>query len=191
MIFAPDPQVLHAQHRLAELHFDPGIRNGRLTKETRTALVGFQQLNGIKPEGVLNARTLRALKHPRKVRGRFSDGVEVDLGRQLLFVYRDGKPALITHVSTGAERHYCERGHCGYAITPVGDFSVFRRIKGWHRGALGAMYSPVYFRGGIAIHGSVEVPKHPASHGCVRVPLYVAPRVFHLVKMGETVRVRE
>ena len=33
------------------------------------------------------------------------------------------------------------------------------------------MWNPVYFNYGIAIHGALNVPLQPASHGCIRIPL--------------------
>jgi lipoprotein-anchoring transpeptidase ErfK/SrfK len=43
------------------------------------------------------------------------------------------------------------------------------RPDGWWEGDLGPIYRPIYFRGGIAFHGSAVIPAYPASHGCVRV----------------------
>lgn len=137
--------VLHAgsmpvedvQRRLVDLHFDPGMVDGQLSQETYTALWGLQKLNGLEPESALNEATLRALEHPRRVRplvrGGAADRVEIDLRRQLMFVYDQGKLALITHVSTGTGKHYCEKGQCGYAVTRPGDFEVFKRVRGWHQ----------------------------------------------------------
>ena len=56
------------------------------------------------------------------------------------------------------------------ADTPVGTFTIQRRISGLREGDLGAMYDPMYFHEGWAIHGSNSVPGYPASHGCVRLP---------------------
>lgn len=191
LAFMDIPQV---QERLVELHFDPGPLDGRLSAETRAALWGFQKVNGLKPVSRLTAKTLYALDHPREVVPLVKRGpanrVEVDLGRQLMFVYAKGELALITHVSTGANRHYCEKGVCGYAVTHAGDFRVYKKVRGWQRGRLGAMYKPMYFDGGIALHGSTRVPLRPASHGCVRIPLHTAGEVFHLVRKGMRVYVR-
>jgi len=40
------------------------------------------------------------------------------------------------------------------------------------------------FLRGFAIHGYPSVPPWPASHGCVRVPMWVATRVFALHRYG-------
>ncbi|GAA4053928.1 L,D-transpeptidase family protein [Nonomuraea soli] len=182
-----DPDLLQVEQRLAEQRFDPGPVDGVRTRETTVALWGLQKLNGLRPTGRLTKATLRALERPREVRPLVKKGarnrVEVDLERQLMVVYTDGRPALISHVSTGANRTYCVRGRCGDAVTPVGAFRVYHRVGGWQNGWLGAMYKPIYFNNGIALHGSTKVPRRPASHGCVRVPLHTADRLFRLVKM--------
>lgn len=105
-------------------------------------------------------------------------------------IYRGLRPALITHVSTGAKVHYCYRRHCGFAKTPVGDFKVYRKIGRWRTGPLGAMYRPLYFHGGTAMHGSTQVPNRPASHGCIRIPMHNATLVYKLVKKGTRVHIR-
>jgi hypothetical protein len=46
------------------------------------------------------------------------------------------------------------------------------------------MYYSSFFVGGFAIHGYASVPPYPASHGCVRIPLWVAYRVFSLIDYG-------
>ena len=43
--------------------------------------------------------------------------------------------------------------------------------------------------GAFAIHGYHSVPSYPASHGCVRIPIWVAPRVYSLIDYGTTVYV--
>jgi lipoprotein-anchoring transpeptidase ErfK/SrfK len=67
-------------------------------------------------------------------------------------------------------------------FTPVGRFTVYRKVGGFDPSPLGTLYDPLYFTGGYAIHGNPSVPPYPASHGCVRIPMWVAP-------YGETVYV--
>jgi lipoprotein-anchoring transpeptidase ErfK/SrfK len=47
-----------------------------------------------------------------------------------------------------------------------------------------------YFRGGIAMHQSPDVPSYPASHGCVRLPSSEAQRVYAFADVGTRVVVR-
>ncbi|MDX6738410.1 L,D-transpeptidase family protein [Actinocorallia sp. A-T 12471] len=181
------------QKRLKELGFPPGKVNGRYGKATRSAVWAFQHANGIRPTARINAATRRALWHPRKLRplapGR-GRRVEIDLRRQLLVVWKGRKPVLASHISTGANKSYCDHGLCGFARTPTGDHRVTRRIKGWHTGRLGAMYYPAFFVGGVALHGSTSVPNRPASHGCVRIPMHNAKAVYRMAPVGTRVYVR-
>jgi lipoprotein-anchoring transpeptidase ErfK/SrfK len=48
---------------------------------------------------------------------------------------------------------------------------------------------PLYFTGDHAIHGNPTVPPYPASHSCVRIPMWVAPLLYRTVPYGETVYV--
>jgi len=43
--------------------------------------------------------------------------------------------------------------------------------------------------GGIAIHGSLDVPPHPASHGCIRVPMFASRRLPAMVPLKTPVLV--
>ena len=81
--------------------------------------------------------------------------------------------------STGSERPYEEPDQnspgevqIGDSVTRTGLFEVNReREEGWWEGDLGEIYRPKYFDGGIALHGSYNVPDYPASHGCVRLSI--------------------
>jgi len=166
------PQAL--EQRLAALHFDV-TADGRFDDNTRQALIAFQKLNGLPRTGkptpdVTNA--LATAKAPAPLR---PDGgatrVEIDLGRQVLFLYSNGALAKILPVSTGTGKRYCDEGKCGIAKTPTGSYRIERRINGWRKSDLGRLYNPMYFTGGIAIHGFPSVPTTPASHGCVRIPM--------------------
>ena len=64
-----------------------------------------------------------------------------------------------------------------------------RRIDGWRDAPLGRLYNPVYFNGGIAVHGAPSVPNRPASHGCVRIPMSVAEYFPGLVNNGDAIEV--
>jgi lipoprotein-anchoring transpeptidase ErfK/SrfK len=87
----------------------------------------------------------------------------VDKTRQELRAVQGSRVVLRTPVSTGA------RGH----NTPVGSFTA----QGKERMHYSRLYdnSPmpysVHLRGHIFVHGYTSVPRYPASHGCVRVPL--------------------
>jgi hypothetical protein len=188
-----DVQIL--QEHLRRWGYSPGPVNGYYGEETRSAVWTFQKVNGLRPTTRVDERTRDALFAPVRVRplvkGAPGRRIEIDLRRRLLVVWKRHRPVLVTHVSTGADTSYCDRGVCGFARTPVGNFRVTRRIKGWHTGLLGSMYYPAFFHGGVALHGSLSVPLRKASHGCVRIPMHVARKVYRHAKIGMPVYVRK
>ncbi|MFC0037520.1 L,D-transpeptidase family protein [Actinomadura rayongensis] len=188
------PDVTRLQRRLKALHYWPGEINGRFRATTRAAVWAFQHVNGLKATGVVDARTQRALRHPhgphRLVRRSRPTRVDIDLRHRVLVVYKARRVVLISHLSSGSGRHFCQAGRCGVARTPTGNFRVERRINGWHKSYLGWMYRPLYFHGGFAMHGSLDVPDRDVSHGCVRLPMDVGDRIYGLVRNGTAVYVR-
>jgi L,D-transpeptidase catalytic domain/Putative peptidoglycan binding domain len=171
-----------------------GKINGVYDDQTRFAVWALQKSRGMTPRGEVGRAVWKALDRPARVRplvpGGAADRVEIDLTRQLLTVYRHRRPVLTSHISSGAQVGYCHNGHCGDAVTPVGDFRVTSRAPGWTTGRLGSMFNSLYFVGGVAIHGSAHVPLRPASHGCVRVPMTVSKRLYEIVGIGDPVYVR-
>jgi lipoprotein-anchoring transpeptidase ErfK/SrfK len=118
--------------------------------------------------------------------------IEVDLSRQVLSVIDgSGNITKVLPISTGSGRWYVSEGERRRAITPTGRFRVYRKISGWRKSPLGLMYYPVYIVGGIAIHGSPSVPRRPASHGCIRIPMYAAKAFFDATPIGTLVVVHE
>ncbi|MFB9622545.1 L,D-transpeptidase family protein [Nonomuraea helvata] len=182
------------QQRLHDRGFYYGAMNGKYDVQTRYAVWAFQKSRRMRPMNAVGPKIWQEFERPRRLRPLVPDGpanrVEINLTDQLLTVYRRRRPVLTSHVSTGANVHYCEAGRCGYAITPVGDFKVYKRVPGWEKSPLGMMFDSLYFNGGIAMHGSSVVPTKPSSHGCVRVPVPTAVRLYEMVQVGEPVYVR-
>lgn len=186
--------VEKVQSRLDRLGFKTGPPGSEYGPALRMAVWAFQKANGLPAVDRVDPPTWQALSHPERVRPLVPSGgsvrVEIDLRRQLLTAWKDGKPALITHISTGTGKPYCKNGHCGVAVTPTGDFRAWWRTAGWTSGPLGDQFYTVYFNGGIGFHGSERVPRHPASHGCIRVPLHNARPLFDMIQTGHQVYVR-
>jgi lipoprotein-anchoring transpeptidase ErfK/SrfK len=174
--------VLRLQERLVQLHYDPGTVDGRYGAETALAVMAFQKVSALERTGVADAATLTALAQATDPAPLVPTGtptrVEVDMTRQVLLVWSEGRLIKILPVSTGNGRRYCENGNCGVAVTPLGEFRAERRIGGLHRSPLGVLYNPVYFHKGFAIHGSPSIPASPASHGCVRVPIHSSRWIY-------------
>jgi hypothetical protein len=168
------PSVYELDRRLSELHYALGQIDGYFGRDDVDAVIAFQKLHGLPRTGAVDTRFWAELQRARDPRPRYpGDHVEVSKGRQVLFLVRDGKVALIVPVSTGATGN-----------TPLGHWRVYSRVPGFN--AL-AMYYSSFFVGAFAIHGYHSVPPYPASHGCVRIPLWVAYRVYSLIDYGTPV----
>lgn len=181
------------QQRLAELGYDVGAPDGRWSARTTYAVMAFQKVEGLARDGADNPQTRAALATATRpgpmVPGGAPTRIEIDVARQVLFYWVDGSLTRILPVSTGNNQPYCAGGHCDVAVTPGGTFQIGRKATGLEISPLGELWWPMYFNGGIAVHGSPAVTPYPASHGCVRIPMYAAPTFFAQVSPGTPVHV--
>jgi lipoprotein-anchoring transpeptidase ErfK/SrfK len=175
---ARSPAVQAFEAKLAELHYDVGKVDGYFDSMTSHAVLAFQKVHGMgrtsRATDDVVARIMSAGQVAPMMGGGGATRVEIDIKRQVLFLWKGGGLYRILDVSTGSGKRYCVDGSCATAVTPGGSFRVTRRISGWRTSRLGRLYNPLYFNGGIAIHGSGSVPAYPASHGCVRITMAAA-----------------
>ncbi len=192
-VVASIPEVKAMQERLAELGYDVGTPDGNWGARTTYSLMAFQKVEGLSADGVNGPQTQAALATASKpgpmVAGGAATRIEIDVARQVLFHWVDGSLARILPVSTGNNEPYCVDGECSVAVTPGGSFRIGRKASGLEVAPLGELWWPMYFNGGIAIHGSPSVPAYPASHGCIRIPMYAAPTFYDQVSGGTRVHV--
>ena len=80
-----------------------------------------------------------------------------------------------------------EKAICGRSYTPPGVFQAYKMVEGRRESRLGGMYDPIYINQGIAIHGALNVPLEPASHGCIRVSQYLGEKLQDLIDIGDQV----
>jgi peptidoglycan hydrolase-like protein with peptidoglycan-binding domain len=166
------PEVAVLQVRLDELGYWHGGSDGEYGQLTRQAVMAFQKAEGLARDGEAGPATQAALVAAVRPAPHDPSGnhLEIDLARQILFVVEGGKTRWVLNTSTGnGEAYPAPSGGTAVATTPTGWFAVERQIDGIRRAPLGTLYRPKYIVGGIAIHGSGEVPARPASHGCARV----------------------
>jgi peptidoglycan hydrolase-like protein with peptidoglycan-binding domain len=169
------------QQRLDALKYYAGTPDSEFGDNTLEAVWAFQEVNKIKATGVIDAATKKALVRPRAYTAKYPKAagtrVEVNLGMGVLVFYKNHRIMLISHVSSGGHYYYPCGGGGGtcYAQTPTGEFHALYFVPGWDQGPLGAMYNPTFFNDdGDAIHGDTLVPVNPVSHGCVRIPMFIA-----------------
>lgn len=170
--------VLALERRLDDLNYHLPRPNRRFDNRTADAVLAFHKVQGMgRSKNVIRASWKR-LADPRMPRPRVKrprEHVEVDQSKQVAYVVRQGEIDEIFHVSTGAG-----------GATRDGVFQVHRKIAGFSPNRL---YYPSYFDGLRAVHGWLDVPPSPASHGCVRVPYWVAKWIFGIMHYGMKVRI--
>ena len=172
---ASGPSVRVLEQRLASLHYAIRNTDGSYGLDTYEAVLAFQKVEGLEWTGKVDAGVWRALARAKAPSPRNGGShIEVDKGRQVLYIVRGGRVERVVHVSTGATGN-----------TPVGRWSVYRKVAGFDW----VLYYPMYFLRGFAIHGYPSVPAYPASHGCVRVPMWIAQSLYDSSSYGQTIYV--
>ncbi len=194
---AKGASVAALEGRLAARRFNPGRSDGAYDAHLTMAVMAFQKQQGLPRTGRADPTTLAKLAKAPLGRPMLDTSeptrVEIDLKRQIAQFWKDGRLSRVLAVSTGSGARYClpkdKGGGCDTAITPGGSYRADRKIKGLRVSPLGSLYDPVYFFGGIAIHGSPSIPPTPASHGCVRVPMWESAWVHNAISIGDPVYV--
>jgi lipoprotein-anchoring transpeptidase ErfK/SrfK len=105
--------------------------------------------------------------------------VVIDILTQRFYVYRGDKLVGVSTISSGKKGDE----------TPLGFWAVkIKKKKGFSRKYDNAPmpFMQMYDEKGIAFHAGAN-PGYPASHGCVRLPLKFAERLFAMTKIGTEV----
>jgi peptidoglycan hydrolase-like protein with peptidoglycan-binding domain len=139
------PAVTSLQQRLIDLGFRPGDADGRIGAATASAVLAFQKRAGLARTAVANATTLAALQRPLApgpLPGSVRPRIEVDVDRQILFVVLASGAVVTINASTGTGKQYRgPNGRIDVAYTPIGTFTVVRKISGVGGGACAARRS--------------------------------------------------
>lgn len=105
--------------------------------------------------------------------------ITISIGSQRLKIYDSNGLFAETPVSTGMKGH----------STPMGVFSIIQKSK-WHRSNLYSDAPMPYMQritwSGVALHAGV-LPGYPASHGCIRMPMSFATKLWSWGKLGARV----
>src|ERR1700724_4810568 len=105
--------------------------------------------------------------------------IAISIEKQHLRIYDANGFYAETPISTGMKGH----------LTPMGVFSVIQKHKLHHSNIYSGAPMPFMQRitwSGIAIHAGV-LPGYPASHGCIRMPMAFAVKMWGWTKMGARV----
>jgi lipoprotein-anchoring transpeptidase ErfK/SrfK len=170
---AQGASVRALEQRLFDLHYAIR-RDGYFGSEDLEAVYAFQKVEGLDRTGEVTPAIWARLLTAKTPRARYGgpDHVEIDKTRQVLYLVHGGQVTLIVATSTGATGN-----------TPLGTFHVYRKVGGYDW----VLYYPSYFLRGFAVHGYPDVPPYPASHGCARIPMWIAQTVYAQVAFGSEV----
>lgn len=184
-------QIREAERLLSELGYWTGRIDGRFDEGTKSALIAFQKWEGRAPTGKLTVDELEAIRNgvSPKARELGYAHVEVNVDRQVLMLVDEEGAVRVLPVSTGSDKPFMDLGQMSIAYTPRGRFVVYDKTYGWENGNIGSVYYANYITGGVAIHGYLSVPTVPASHGCIRIPMFAAREVSKLLPVGTIVLV--
>lgn len=147
----------------------------KYTQITAWGVLAFRKVHGMSRVGSSTSQIFKTLaegkgayevQHPGA--GRHA---EVNLAKQVLVLADGDEPKLTYHISSGTIATPSDQG--GYRF--------YRKDAGYN--SLGMYYSAYYNRG-EATHGYHSVPTHPASHGCIRIPIPQAKQVYNWVQVG-------
>jgi hypothetical protein len=109
--------------------------------------------------------------------------VVLDLSRQLAYAYDDDELIAVSTISSGDKNH----------LSPVGVFPILEK-KRMHRSIRYDNAPMPYMQRinehGVALHAG-NLPGHPASHGCIRLPHAFAAKLFAATDVGTEVVIAE
>jgi hypothetical protein len=153
-------------------------RSGRFDAGTARAVLAFRKTNAM---GRRTAATAAVFGKLMRGEGAFrlrhpgaGTHVEFDFSRQVLALARGGRAERVYHASSGKPS----------TPTLFGTFRFYRKQPGTNSHG---MVDTAYFIRGYAIHGYRSVPTHPASHGCLRVPIPNSRSIMDAVTLGERI----
>ena len=105
--------------------------------------------------------------------------ISISIAQQKVRIYDANGLFAEAPVSTGMPGH----------ATPMGVFSVIQKQKLHHSNIYSGAPMPFMQRitwSGVAMHAGV-LPGHPASHGCIRMPMAFAVKMYGWTRMGARV----
>ncbi len=139
-----------------------------------------------------------------------SPSIKISLGEQRAYFYKGGKLAGVSTVSTGREGFNTATGNFeiiqkdkDHVSSRFGDYvdgegNIIKKEVDTEKDSKpkGAVYDgarmPYFMRivGGTGMHAGY-LPGYPASHGCIRMPAFMAEKFFENVTVGTPVTVTE
>lgn len=177
------------QAKLIALGYLPatGAATGTFDYRTQQAVLAFQGWSGLQRDGVVGPMTLAKLNsagRPLAIDRGPGKRLEIYRARGVALLVSGAKVVRAIHTSTGLGGDSPDIG------TPPGQWKIYRKeLRSWSAPYKTWLPYAAYWVGGWALHGYADVPNHPASHGCARLPMPEAKLVYDFVSIGTPVRV--
>lgn len=175
-------EVKWAEQRLSDLSYRPGTIDGVKDKWTKSAVIAFEEWEGLARDGVIGSAVWTRLQTatrptPTNTSPGSNPWIEVNKTKQVLLYCKNGAVVWTLHVSTGS-------ASVGM-VSPSGTWTILRKYAG---STSDGMYWPMYYwnKGSpnLAIHGYPNVPTYAASHGCVRTETWDQDALYPLISVG-------
>jgi len=109
--------------------------------------------------------------------------IVISLNKQMAYVYRGGELIGASTISSGKKGNE----------SPVGRFEILEKKRTHRSNRYNDAPMPYMQRlnwYGVALHGG-EIPGYPASHGCIRLPMKFAEKLFAATELGGFVYVAD
>ena len=162
------------ESRLAELHYAVK-RDGVFGSDDLEAMYAFEKTEGLPRTGAVDAAVWRRLEHAQIPHARYAGTTS-----------RSTRPARCCSSSATARSRSPSRPR---PVRPGTRRSANGTCTERSRGSTGCSIYPSYFLRGFAVHGYPDVPPYPASHGCARIPMWIAQTVYDDIPDGSAVYV--
>ena len=165
------------QKHLAKMKY-PASTSGVYDGATGRAVLAYRKVNGLSRVETPSDSIIRAVLQDKGayevVHPNAGHHVEADLSRQILALVDGDKVVRVEPVSSGKPS----------TPTVLGHYRFYSKTPGTN--SEGMVYANYFIRG-YAIHGYASVPSYNASHGCLRIPIPDAVRVYDWIDLGDEI----
>lgn len=184
------PDVLEVQEKLTGLGYNPGALDGVYSEATHQALRRFQELRGLKVDGLVGPETWKELNQNQRSFLPFKiPSASISAGSPKIHVHVDTR--ILTLTSNGAITTYPVAVGKPSTPSPVGEWTiVYKSVD--PGGPFGARWMRLSVPwGSYGIHGTNNPSSigKAVSHGCIRLYNESVIELYNLVWVGTPVSI--